>query len=148
MIQGGDFLKNDGTGSFSIYNGGVFDDENFTVKHTGPGLLSMVSGPTHSPLFLRTACRWTGQVLIWDYRQIRDLVRMDVRYVFPSSSPHTSSFCPADWLSTLASHGLPHVASARLTPRALRSYSFSSPAHLPNSSMANIQSLDVSSRDC
>jgi hypothetical protein len=31
-----------GTGTFSIY-GAQFEDENFTIKHTGPGLLSMVS---------------------------------------------------------------------------------------------------------
>ena len=37
MIQGGDFLNSDGTGVYSVYGGGAFEDENFQVKHTQPG---------------------------------------------------------------------------------------------------------------
>lgn len=84
MIQGGDFIHGNGTGSASIFPQhptGNFPDENFQHKHTRPGLLSMAnSGPNTNGCQFFITCAPTpfldGKHVV--FGQVADEESMDV----------------------------------------------------------------------
>ena len=92
LFEGGDLLGENGECSRSIYNnGGLFSDENYILRHCGPGVLSMCNqGPdTNGSLF---------QVIMTESPD------MDGRYVVFGCTVGTESFDTLRAINTYGSY--------------------------------------------